>query len=434
VGAIEIAAALAASRRAVRLYPPEHPSHREALEGLCHAVNEAIDIRPLVLNLNEGRLYEGSAVITDSSPATRALAVAMEARRVESLTFHMGFVELDGEGISEVLSIRPSPDLQVQAELDARGVKAVTVSELEDNSARKAEDRDRQRESDRALFRRALSALDHVRTALAENAPVDSSELVRTIAPLVERVAEDPKAISALALMTGHGERWRFHAIGVMLHALVIGRLMGLSDRQLLDLGLAGMLHDIGEVLADGGDAEAALRAHPDFGARSIGPVSDENCSAMLVAYEHHMGVDGSGWPAREDGYVTHPFTRVVAVADRYDELLRPPRGTGVRPDEAVATILREASGGPLDPFISRIFADAVGVLPIGCVVRLTDHSVGVVCSAEDDQLRPHLRMVLGTDGTQLRPVRDLDLRESDLSIVEVLPAALLGLEPSDAL
>lgn len=434
MGAVEIAAALAASRRAVRLYPPEHPTHREALTELVKIVNESVDIRPLVLNLREGRLYEGSQVLQDSSPATRALAQAMELRRAESMTFHMGFTEVDGEGISQVLGMRPSPDLHVPEELEALGVRAVTVSELEDNSAREIEERDRQRESDRALFRRALTELERARTDLVEGNVLDATGIERTLAPLLERVTQAPDAMLAVAQTTGHGERWRFHAMGVAVLALVLGRELGLNDRQLLDLGRAAALHDFGSLLAGDADEETVRLNHPWRGAVTLGPFADENCAALLVAYEHHMGVDGSGWPERQPGYAMHPFTKIVAVADRYDGLTRPSEGVGMRPDEAIAQLLHEATEGPLDPFIARIFARVLGVLPVGCVLRLSDFTVAVVCSPGAESLRPACRVVLNSEGAALKHVIDLELAESDLAIVEVVPAQLLGLQPTDYL
>lgn len=435
MGAVEIAASLAASRRAVRLYPPEHPTHREALADLVSVVNESVDIRPLVLNLREGRLYEGSQVLHDSSPATRALAAAMELHRAESMTFHMGFTEVDGEGISQVLGMRPSPDLHVPEELDALGVRAVTVSELEDTSARETEERDRQRESDRALFRRALTEVERARTALVAGADVDPGGIERTLAPILERVEQAPDAMLAIAQTTGHGESWRFHAMGVAVLSLVLGGELGLSPRQLLDLGRAAALHDFGSLLTgEARDEERDRLDHPWLGALALGPLSDENCAAVLVAYEHHMGVDGSGWPERQPGYVTHPFTRIVAIADRYDSLTRPSEGLGMRPDEAISRLLHEATGGPLDPYFTRIFAHAIGILPVGSVLRLSDFTVAIVCSSGVDQLRPSCRVVLNAEGAALKHITDLDLAESDLAIVEVVPAQLLGLQPSDYL
>jgi len=431
VGAVQIAAALAASRRAVRLYPPEHPTHREALRDLVEAVTSSIDVRPLVLNTREGRLYEGSEVITETSPATRSLAEAMEVRRVESLTFHVGFSEVDGEALSDVLGLRPSPELQIQEELESRGARAVTVSELEDNSSREAEERDRRREADRAIYRTALGALTYVVTGLQNNTSVQSFEVARVIAAFVDRVAEEPQAIIALATMTGHGELWRFRAVGVMLYSLVLGRFLGLSDKELLSLGTAGLLHDIGQIL----DAEgAAGTAHPATGARALGALADDEAAAIIVAYQHHMGVDGSGWPAHEPGDHIHPYARIVAIADRFDGLLRPDGGTPLTPDQAAAQILREATDGPLDPTLARLFVLAIGVLPVGCFVRLSDHSIGVVRAPGEEPLLPGLRLILAPDGTALRPTLDLELLEDDRMIVEVIPAQLLGAQTSDYL
>jgi HD-GYP domain-containing protein (c-di-GMP phosphodiesterase class II) len=434
MGAVEMAAALAASRRACRLYPPEHPTHREALGEFVRVVNESVDVRPLVLNLREGRLYEGSQVLQDSSPATRSLAEAMELRRVESMTFHMGFTETDGEGISQVLGMRPSPDLHVPEELEARGVRAVTVHELEDNSAREIEERDRQRESDRALFRRALTAIERTRTAFVQGTEPDSAEIERTLAPLLERILRAPDALIAVAQTSGHGEPWRFHAMGVAVFAMALGSALGLSDRHLLDLGRAAALHDFGLVISGEAEEETLRLNHPWLGSVALGPIADENCAALLVAYEHHMGVDGSGWPERQPGYAMHPFTKIVAVADRYDSLTRPSEGLGMRPDEAVARLLHEGTNGPLDPLVTRVFASVLGVLPVGCISRLSDFSVAVVASPGADQLRPSCRVVLDPEGTELKRPVDIDLAESDLEIAEVLPAPLLGLQPSDYL
>lgn len=435
MGAIEIATALAASRKAVCLYPPEHPTHREALTDLVASVTSTVTVRPLVLNVRDGRLYEGSDVLAGASPSTRALIEALEARRVESLTFHAGFGEIDGEGLSEVLSLKPSPDLQIQAELDARGVRAATVSELEDNTSLEAEERDRRREADRVLYRHALTSLKEIVAALRENETADAAVAVRSVAPLLERATADPHAILALATMTGHGEPWMFHGVSVLLYSLVIGQAMGLPDEQLVAVGTAALLHDAGGILSGGTETATERLSHPEYGALALGLVVDDDCTAMLVAYEHHMGVDGSGYPDRTEGYEPHPASRIVAVSDRFDQLLRGSGGScGLRPDAAAVQLLREASGGALDPVIARLLVRIAGAFPVGCCVRLSDHSIGFVCAPGDDPLRPVVRLVLGADGDELRPVRDADLVEDERAVVEVLAADLLGLRASDYL
>jgi HD-GYP domain-containing protein (c-di-GMP phosphodiesterase class II) len=311
----------------------------------------------------------------------------------------------------------------------------VTVSELEDNLTREAEERDRRRESDRSLYRQVLTALTHTVTALAAGESVDAVALSRTVAPFIERLSEEPEAILALAQMTGHGERWRFHAVAVMLYSLYVGQALGLTDQETVSLGLSALTHDLGEVLRPGDvDPEDGESAHPVAGARALGALIEEDCLHQIVAYEHHMGTDGSGWPARAEGHVPHPYSRMVSVADRYDGLIRPAEGRGARPDEAVARLLIEASEGPLDLSVVRVLLGGLGPIPIGSVVRVSDHCVGVVQAPGDDPLAPAVQLVLASDGTELRPSIGLDLAQDDRDVVQVLPAWLLGIDPSEYL
>ncbi len=438
MGAADITHALAASRRAVRLYPPEHPTHREKIQDLAAAVVAEVDVRPLTLNLRQGRLYVDSDVITDSGPSTRALAEAMAARRLESLTFHMGFSTTDATGLSEVLILLPSPELDAVAELEARDVRAVTVSALEDDSLQKAEERDRRREADRALYRRALSGFRDTIVALGGTEPVDGGEARRAVASLVARVAESPGSLLALTTMISHGERLPAHSVRVMLLSLVLGHRLGLGDRELLSLGMAALMHDTGEALATEtgapADTEAVRLDHPALGAAALGSLPDEDCAAMIVALEHHMGVDGTGWPTRQEGGRPHPYSRIVAVTDRYDDLTRKEDGSALMPDAAVAQLLREASGGPLDPVFARLLTQALGVFPIGTTVRLSDHTIAVVRDPGDDPLRPTIVPVLDPDGVTLPASDGFDLRDDPRLIVEIVVPSLVGVHPADEL
>ena len=214
-------------------------------------------------------------------------------------------------------------------------------------------------------------------------------------------------------------------------YSLIIGSRLGLADRELLGLATAGLLHDVGTMLAPEGSSPAK-EAHPLVGALALGALPDDECTAILVALEHHMGADGTGFPARPAEYPVHPYSQIVAVADRYDNLVRPAEGEPLHPDQAAAAILREATGGPLEPALARVFLAALGAIPVSTVVRLSDFSVGVVREPGADPLRPQIRLVIGPNGSLLRPVLDVDLAEDERYVVEALPESLLGLHAAD--
>ncbi len=152
----------------------------------------------------------------------------------------------------------------------------------------------------------------------------------------------------------------------------------------------------------------------------------------MLVAYEHHMYADGTGYPQRTPDYVPHPFSRIVTIADRYENLCG---GSSDRspltPDKGIVQILREA-GSLLDPFLARLFASALGVYPVGSLVRLTDHSVGVVVRPNADPFAPVVRLSFDAEGNELPHRPDVDVSQTDVRIVEVVAPDSLNMRVSD--
>jgi HD-GYP domain-containing protein (c-di-GMP phosphodiesterase class II) len=174
---------------------------------------------------------------------------------------------------------------------------------------------------------------------------------------------------------------------------------------------------------------------HPKVGAEVLARLPEEDPASMLVAFEHHMGSDGSGWPERPATYFTHPFSRMVAIADRYENLTKRGGGGGdpLTPDRAVMQLLREA-GRTLDPLFTRLFVRSLGVFPIGCVVRLSDTAVGVVAAKTADVLSPRVRVLFDPNGLEPEEAYEVDLTTDARTIVEVVDPEALELIVSDHL
>jgi HD-GYP domain-containing protein (c-di-GMP phosphodiesterase class II) len=436
--ALDLVSAISSARRAVQLYPPAHPSHREAIGAVVGAVGACTSGEGVfVLNLHEGRLYHGSNVLPSDSPASAALAQSLERHRVQSLTFDPTFAEKDAVALAEVLNLRPAPELSFEQELSSRGAAAITVGILVDDDQTVREERDRQREQDRALYRQLISALRSLNEQVASGASPNVDQASAMVGDIMSRLVEDDAAVLGMAMMNARDEGALFHSINVMIYSLALGLALGLPDEGLLTIGIAALLHDVGKAAFDADDpsqARAAQLLHPEEGAEILARLPDEDKTSMLVAYEHHMGVDGSGYPEHPREYVTHPFSRMVAIADRYENLTkRGLDGECLTPDRAVMRLLTEAGHG-LDPLFARLFAKALGVFPIGSVVRLSDHSVGVVRASTDDLLSPRVRLLFDERGLEYEEPLEIDLTQDEREILEVLDPETLELQVADRL
>jgi len=387
------------ARRAVQLYPPTHPEYDAALGELVDAISKATAAGPLALNCYEGRLYSNSAALPADARNAETLAEAFEARRIESLTFQHGASKEDALGLVEVLSLRPSPNLDVEAELAARGVTAISVALLSKEGDEESAEKDRQRQADRMMYQRALAALRRVQQRLSAGGG-DIGETGALVSSVMQRLLNDPPAVLGLATISGSGERDLFHSLNVMIYTLALGQRLGLPEEGLQSLGMSALLHDVGKTAFDRGDmmqAEPMRQMHPRVGAEILQRVALEDPAPMLVAYEHHMHADGSGWPERPDGYHPHPYSRMVAIADRYENLTSP---------------VADGERKPLTP----------------------DKAVVQVLRPGEDPLAPVIRLAYDENGTELDSPDEIDLAESDVRIVEVIHPHSLQVDVSEKL
>ena len=123
----------------------------------------------------------------------------------------------------------------------------------------------------------------------------------------------------------------------------------------------------------------------------------------------------------------------MVAIANRYDNLVAPPNGSrALTPDRAVVQVLEE--GASARPAVHAAVRQRVGALPVGCLVRLSDHSVGVVADQGEDPLAPVVRLAFDSRGVELEDRPDVDLSETDVRIVEVVEPASLDVAVAEKL
>jgi HD-GYP domain-containing protein (c-di-GMP phosphodiesterase class II) len=432
----DVVTALAGARKAVQLYPPSHPAYQEALDLLVSAVRSETLAGPFVLNWHQGRLYHESVVLPDDVHGGASIAESFESRSIESLTFAAAFEQTDALGLTQVLSLRTGPDFDVELELGERSVKSVTVSVIEKEEDEEREERDRQRKADRTMYHRAVAALRQV-TELLASGGADLGETGTFVGSVMERMLADPAAVMGLATLRSTKEGDLFHSLNVLIYTLALGQRLGLPEEGLHSLGLSALLHDIGKsafIADDPAQAVPMREMHPKVGAEILQRVAMDDPAPMLVAYEHHMQPDGGGWPEREEGYVAHPYSRMVAIANRYDNLTNPAGGSeALTPDRAIVRVLQE-SGTAVDPFFARLFANALGVFPIGCLVRLSDHSVGVVVRPGEDPLAPVVRLSFDDRGSEVLEGSEVDLAAGEVRIVEVIPPDYLNVEIADKL
>jgi len=159
----------------------------------------------------------------------------------------------------------------------------------------------------------------------------------------------------------GHSERVSEIAVG-------ISKYLSLSEVEIQDIWLAGLLHDIGKigvresVLNKPGKLDASewesIQRHPVVAERILCPIEELSAVISMVRH-HHERFDGSGYPDGLQGADIPLGARILSVADAYDALTsRRPYRDALSVKEALS-VLEDASGSQFDPVIVRAFVSS---------------------------------------------------------------------------
>jgi putative nucleotidyltransferase with HDIG domain len=202
-------------------------------------------------------------------------------------------------------------------------------------------------------------------------------------------------------LSEGGGDKASIHPVNVTIISLLLGKSLGLSHSDMVDLGMAAFLHDIGKTqLQDRvrwvddnfSSTEYKLyQEHVGLGV-ALGKRMGLSPGALQTIAQHHEMVDGSGFPARLKGDSLSMAAKILALVNRYENLCNPSRPTAaITPHEALSLIFAQLKHR-FDSVALSAFIRMMGVYPPGSVVQLVDERFAIVVSVNSSRpLKPRV-------------------------------------------
>jgi HD-GYP domain-containing protein (c-di-GMP phosphodiesterase class II) len=307
-------------------------------------------------------------------------------------------------------------------------------------------------------FYAALGSAKEALITQSSQGVVSLRKAKRAVHAAADALLEDETSLLALATIKDHDEYTFTHSVNVCIFSLAIGQRLGLHRNWLGRLGMAALFHDIGKTSVPTGvlnkigvldvDEWKAIRQHTLMGVKSLCrmPKSSEYMlHSMIVAFQHHINLDLSGYPDVPADTSLDLFSRIVRIADTFDAMTteRPYRNKVYSPHEAIRYLISQG-GIKFDPVLVKTFAAAMGIYPIGTVLRLNTGEIGIVVrrselSGEPD--RAMIRVIVDRSGNQISHETFIDLGQVDpdsgefiYQVTETLSCQDLGLNPRDYL
>ncbi|MEO5987645.1 MAG: HD domain-containing phosphohydrolase [Candidatus Eisenbacteria bacterium] len=284
-------------------------------------------------------------------------------------------------------------------------------------------------------YDRALADSQALLTSTRFERGIELRHVKRIVQPLVEAALSQEPTTVGLTWACSKNEPWA-HGVHVCIVSIGMGQRLGLDRGALVELGVAALLHDVGQSARTdasvapsrcGEEWRAQVAAYPILGVEALANSTTLNRTslrAMRVALEHHA-CGQSGYPKLSAGSRPAAASRLVAVADAFVSLLslNGERGEGITPYEALGLVLGQAGEG-FDGALKAALVRAVGVYPPGQVVELDDHALArVFAPSAADPERPIVERVTTPEGGILADHERVVMRLSrDSSVLRALP------------
>jgi HD-GYP domain-containing protein (c-di-GMP phosphodiesterase class II) len=444
--------------KALGLYDWRHSAVRAAAERTLAVVRELGDGGPVYLAIRQDVIYLDGAQLKEggaSATAFQRLVAVLRAARIKSFTTDPSADPVDLQVFGHLLlGVRErgvTPE-ELLRELKVHGANSieVTIDAGDEEEVALLEGRDLQKR----VYTHSIGVLKGVFHETRERDRMNSRRVKRVVQQMMESMDQDSGYALSLTSVKNYDEYTFNHSVNVGVLAIALGRAIGLPRKELYIVGQAGMLHDLGklcvpkEILNKPGsltpEERTVIQRHPVEGFLSIASnqgVSDETIGVALGSYEHHLNVDGSGYPQRSVVRPVSLLSRIVAIVDRYDAMtsVRVYHG-GMTPPKALS-LLHHYWNDQVDQTLVRYFMNMLGTLPLGTVVRLSDASVAIVVaegSIEEIGHFPTVRMIFDAQGHPAsEETIDLSLRAKEpeaLQVIETLRPDDFGIEVMDYL
>jgi len=423
--------ALAAAIRALQLYPLENQAVVNALSELEGATRAVID--------HEGELsihFVGDVFFVNdlrlridlASYATFGqLGRALQRHGVGRVEVAGGVQTAEWTAFLSILMTEPDEEDRFATFSDRLARSSVPHLQAHPDREREPEPDENSRQMAKRAYAQTVAVARETMSALRMGRGVSFRPVKRAVQSIVDQVLTNETSIFGLTSLRDYDEYTFTHSVNVCIFSVALGKKLGFDKHQLYELGLGALMHDVGKVkmpwelinkagpLTD--EEFGTLKEHPTeglltlFGMRGLAELP---LRAMLVAYEHHMKIDQTGYPRSVRPRTPSLFGKIVAVADGFDAATTK-RSYQAQPWPAdqVLREMRDNTARGFDPLIVKAFISMTGIYPVGSLVILDSYELAVVVAPStlpDAMHQPVVKIIHDAMGIphDVPPVLDL--------------------------
>jgi putative nucleotidyltransferase with HDIG domain len=437
----EVLRRFASGVRGAQLYARDHPLVAKNVEGLLAALKPLLQQSPSVtVGIVAQQLVVADTPMPKASATMGELMKRLTDHQIERISFERGLSA--DEALGFMLAIAAlSGKSATETSWNFPHIRVGRISAEDRRSDGVAGDM----AAIRRLYSGAVTAAQDVWDAAQTEGAPDLPGALQAIDGLAEAVTQNRTAIVALTAMRNYDNYTFTHMVNVSILTMGQARGLGIEGRLLREFGLSALMHDIGKVRTPKEilnkpekltDIEFdIMKRHVVDGAEILRRTPEMPILAPVVAFEHHLRNDGSGYPAGAHRTTLNLGTMLCSIADVYDAMRSQRSYQQAFPTDRILAVLQRNDGTQFDQNLVRRFVQLLGIYPPGNLVRLKTGEVGVVLQVHaPDPYRPRVRIVFAPDRTRLDVPQDRNLfdlaHDPNQTVASPVDPAIYGIDP----
>ena len=423
------------------LYAADHPLVARNMAGLVTVLTSLLQQQPsIAVGIVGSDLVVADTPMHKVSSTMTELIKKFKDNKVERISFERGLTQDELAALMANLARLGSKGGDGEKDLSSAHIR---VGRLKSGDSQKQDGIASDIAAIRQMYSTAVQSAE-VAWQSAENEGIpDAPAALQTVEGLAEAVTQNRTALMALTAMRNYDNYTFTHMVNVSILAMAQARALGIDGRLLREFGLSALMHDIGKVRTPKEilnkpdkltDAEFdIMRRHVVDGAEILRRTPEMPILAPIVAFEHHLRLDGSGYPRTVKRDAMNLGSMLCAISDVYDAMRSQRAYQQAYPTDRIVAVLKRNEGAQLDQHLVRRFVQLLGIYPPGNLVKLSTGEVAVVLRVHaPDPHRPRVRVLFAADGARLdlpfernlwEPQRDRSETELETVIAPVEPA-----------
>lgn len=275
----------------------------------------------------------------------------------------------------------------------------------------------------KTIYVDAIDVISDILTDLRAGKLFTVKDIKNTVIEITGSIMRNPDAMMLLTQIETQGKAASQHALNVCILSSAFGRYIGMDENKLYELALGAMLHDVGETqlpdeLMDKQDNYSPeelnlMQSHTLKGGEVLSQLDGIPDSAVSIAMSHHERANGSGYPKRLINEQISTFAKIVSITDVYDSVTSgTAREKPISSTDALKSMY-DWRNELFDGELIELFIQSLGIYPIGSVVQMRSHEVGIVISTSAERrLSPTLLLILDKDLKPYRPPTIINLSQ----------------------